>query len=94
MWVSAKNHQKSDCHFNQIMSLFFSFFFTVFDPVGFLGPVGDLSQTVKEVVCFVQTQDLKETRSQTLFLKTSVVEVHERWLRIYKGKYQKFNVQG
>lgn len=86
MWVSAKNHQKSDCHFNQIMSLFFFFFFTVFDPVGFLGPVGDLSQTIKEVVCFVQTEDLKETRSQT--------EVHERWLRIYKGKYQKLNDQG
>lgn len=32
---------------------------TVFNPLGCLGPVSDLSQTIKEVVCVIQTENLK-----------------------------------
>ncbi len=33
--------------------------FTVIDPLRFLGPVSDLPQTIKEVVCVIQTENLK-----------------------------------
>lgn len=35
--------------------------FTLFDPLVFIGPVDELSQTVKEVVCVGQTEKLKKT---------------------------------
>lgn len=37
----------------------YSTMFTVFDPRHFLGPVGYLSQAIKEVVCFIQTENLR-----------------------------------
>lgn len=38
---------------------------TIFHHLSFSGPVGDLSQTVKEVVCIVQTQNLTKTEETT-----------------------------
>lgn len=42
---------------------------TVFHLLGFLGPVSDLSEAVKEIVCIVQADDLKLNETDFIFLK-------------------------
>ena len=87
MWVSAKKHQMSNFHFNQIM--FLSFFYRLWSYW--------LSWTSQWFVSDCQRSSLSRSNwgpERNTITDSVFINQRSRSSQIYKRKYHKFNVQG